>query len=67
MSKLREYRKRNRISLEKLGEIVGVKKATLSRIENGTRSPSLGLVRRLCEATGGELTPNDFVLGDEAA
>lgn len=67
MSKLREYRTAKGLTQSELAEAVGVKKATISRIENGERTPSMSLVSRICEATKGELTANDFmVVSNEA-
>lgn len=61
MSKLREYRSERGLSQEDFARTVGVKKATISRIEKGRRVPSMGLVSRICEATGGALNANDFL------
>lgn len=62
MSKLREYRAAHGLTQSDLAERVGVKKATISRIENGERTPSMSLVSRICSATKGELTANDFMI-----
>jgi transcriptional regulator with XRE-family HTH domain len=67
MSKLRTFRESRGLSQEDLAKSVGVEKATISRIENGHRVPSMGLVSRLCEVSGGELTANDFMPTDVAA
>lgn len=42
------------------GVRVGVSEATISRLRNGKQSPSLALIRRIAEATGGVVTANDF-------
>lgn len=34
--------------------------ASISRIIRGEQTPSLGLVQRICNATGGKVTPADF-------
>jgi DNA-binding XRE family transcriptional regulator len=65
MSKLREYRTAHGLTQTEMAEAVGVKKATISRIENGERTPSMSLVSRICEATRGELTANDFMVVSE--
>lgn len=49
-----------------LAELVGVEQASISRLIPGpgkkqVRKPSLDLAERILEATGGEVTPNDFV------
>ena len=61
MSKLRAYRERHGLSQDDLAKTVGVKKAAISRIEQGKRTPSMGLVARIVEAAGGELSANDFL------
>lgn len=67
MSKLREYRATHGLTQSELAAAVGVKKATISRIENGERTPSMSLVSRICEATKGELTANDFMIASGEA
>jgi transcriptional regulator with XRE-family HTH domain len=57
---LKSYRAAARISLEELASLVGASKASLSRIETGLQTPSLGLVRRIVGVSGGALTANDF-------
>lgn len=61
MSALKTYRERKGLSLAQLGAIVGTTAATLSRIENGKRQASVGLIKRLIAASGGELTAADFI------
>ena len=61
MSKLREYRIAKGLSQQDLAASVGVKKAAISRIEQGKRVPSMGLVARIVEISGGELSANDFM------
>jgi len=65
MSKLRTFRKSRGLSQEQLARAVGVEKATISRLETGRRSPSFGLIIRICELAEGELSPNDFVNIDQ--
>lgn len=67
MSKLRSFRESRGLSQEELAKSVGVEKATISRIENGHRVPSMGLVSRLCEVSGGALTANDFMPADASS
>ncbi len=52
MHALTEFRNARRLTLRDLAQRVGATVATLSRIENGTRSPSLALVARLKAETG---------------
>lgn len=61
MSKLREYRIEAGISQQAFADAVGVRKGTISRIENGTRVPSFSLLSRIVAQTNGRVTPNDFL------
>lgn len=61
MSKLRAYRIAKGLSQEDLAASVGVKKSTVSRIEQGKRVPSMGLVARFVELSEGELSADDFM------
>jgi transcriptional regulator with XRE-family HTH domain len=58
---LRLYRDRASISLEELAKQCGSTRATLSRIENGLQSPSLALIERIRDATGGAVRADDFL------
>lgn len=61
MNKLRAYRSERGLSQADFAKSVGVKKATISRIEKGRRVPSMGLVSRMVEASGGALAADDFM------
>ena len=61
MSKLKQYRTAKGLSQEDFAKSVGVQKAAISRIEQGKRVPSMGLVARIVEASDGELSANDFM------
>jgi len=61
MNKLREYRISLGLSQADLAASVGVQKATISRIEKGKRTPSMGLVARIVEASDGALSADDFL------
>lgn len=63
MSKLREYRAFKGLSQEDFAKSVGVQKATISRIEQGKRIPSMTLVSRMVEASDGFLRADDFMPG----
>jgi len=43
---VREYRKRYAISQEELGELMGLRRESISRIENGSVTPTLDFVRK---------------------
>lgn len=64
---LRQYRERHGLSQETLASVIGTTKATVSRLEGGERAPSLEMMRKIAEATRGEVTANDFLpMPDEA-
>lgn len=57
---LRKYRRERAMSLSDMAALVGVSIATLSRVESG-QNASADLMRRIAEATGGAVTPNDML------
>ena len=59
---IRLYRRRLDLTLDALAKRVGVSTSTLSRVETGALMPSSDFVRRIHDATGGEITPNDLLL-----
>lgn len=61
MSKIREYRKSIGLSQQEFARALNVQKTTISRIENGKRTPSVGLITRICELSKGKLTANDLI------
>jgi transcriptional regulator with XRE-family HTH domain len=61
MSKIREYRQSIGLSQEAFALALNVRKATISRIETGKRTPSVGLITRICEFSAGALTANDLI------
>lgn len=64
---LREYRTKEGLTLAALAARVGVQVPALSKIENWKQLPSMGLAARIQEATGGAVTPNDFLHEHERA
>ena len=56
--RLREWRERRGYSLRELGERSGVNFATLSRIEAGKLSPTVGVLVKLAKAL--DIHPADF-------
>jgi len=58
---LKKYREATGKSLEELAVESKTSRATLSRIENGLQTPSLGLIERIREATGGAIRADDFL------
>jgi len=61
ISKLREWRKERGLSAKAFADLVGSSDASIIRLENGTQTPSFDLLKRIHEATGGAVTPNDFL------
>lgn len=47
-----DIRKSQNITQKELSERTGITQADISRIENGTRNPSLAMVKRLAEGLG---------------
>jgi DNA-binding XRE family transcriptional regulator len=45
-------RKKQNITQKELSEITGITQADISRIENGTRNPSLAMIKRLAKGMG---------------
>ena len=49
---IRETRKQQNLTQEELGQMVGVQKAQISRIENGSVEPGAGMFLRIISALG---------------
>ena len=49
IKRIREYRN---MTQKELSERTGISQADISKIENGTRNPSLNLLKRLAEGMG---------------
>ena len=47
-----DARKKQNITQKQLSEMTGITQADISRIENGTRNPSLSMLKRLAEGRG---------------
>lgn len=60
--RLRELRKENNLTQEKLGQILGVSKVSVSGYENGNRIPSLEILNKIIDFFG---ISSDFLLGRE--
>lgn len=57
--KLKAWRKRERYSQARIGEMIGVTDMAVSRYERG-QSPNSAVMRRIVKLTNGEVQPNDF-------
>jgi transcriptional regulator with XRE-family HTH domain len=58
---LTRYRQRHGLTLAAFGQRVPTTAATLSRIETGSRQPTVPLLRAIVAATHGELTADEIV------
>ena len=58
---LAAYMDRKKLSDEEIALNVGVSRVSISRVHRGLQQPSLELMRRLAEFTGGAVMPNDFL------
>ena len=47
---IRQYRKRYDMSQEELGELMGLRRESISRIENGSVTPTFGFIRKFINA-----------------
>ena len=55
---IKTARKKRKLTQEQLGELVGVKKAQISRLENSTGNVTLETVMRIFNALGAKLNFN---------
>jgi transcriptional regulator with XRE-family HTH domain len=58
---LRRFRTQRKLSMECVAVAVGVSKATISRIETGRQTPTLGIVERLIDFSEGALSADSFL------
>ncbi len=59
--KLAQWLKSNDISAREFAARVKTTEATVSRLRNGRAQPSMELAQKIMTATGGAVTPNDFL------
>ncbi len=57
------YRDKEGVRAADLADRAKTTKQTIYRIENGVVDPSLNMIRRICRASGGELSANVFMVG----
>ena len=50
--RIRDLREDNDLTQKELAERTGIHQADISKLENGTRNPSLNLLKRLAEGMG---------------
>lgn len=59
--KLETYLDVNRLTDSAFGQIVNLSQSQVSRIKRGKSWPQREVMERIMAATGGKVTPNDFV------
>lgn len=57
---LKRWRRENNLTLEALGQQIGVTRSSLSHYETGARIPRPQIMEKIREATGGAVRPADF-------
>lgn len=57
---LRRWRQDKNLSLEALGEQIGVTRSALSNYETGNRIPRPKVMQRIQKVTRGKVSPRDF-------
>lgn len=60
MKKLRVWLVVNDMTQGQFAKQLGITPTTLSLIVQGKRQPGTGLIKKIVEATGWEIEPNDF-------
>lgn len=58
---LSDYITTNKLTLAQFGKLVGRSEATISRLTRGLNKPDWETMAAIIEATGGQVTPNDFL------
>lgn len=64
---LRSYRKQHAISLNEMGQRIGVTGVTVHRWEVGKVRPGLSAIEAIQRATDGAVTASDFMRADAEA
>ena len=57
---LKKYRKREGLTMAEMGRRCGVTHTTISRWESEQRKPDLARLKKIIEATGGQVTYKSF-------
>lgn len=58
---LDRYLEQHRLTPSSFARAVPLPPSTITRLLGGERSPSFDLLKTICAATGGQVTPNDFL------
>lgn len=59
--KLADYLDRNNVTVEALGDAVGVSHTYISKLARGLQKPSFEVASKIAAATNGAVMPNDFM------
>ena len=62
--RLTEYLAQKQISDAVFSEQIGVSRQALHRYKAGERTPKPSVMRKIVQATGGEVAPNDFFVAE---
>ena len=62
MKRIKELRKKNALTMKRLGEIINVSEAAVSQYENGKRQPDYETLRKIADYFG---VSTDYLLGRE--
>jgi len=62
--KLRDWRTREKLSLARMGGLIGRAHTTVLRLERGDQLPDADTMKRVFEATNGEVSLHDFFSAD---
>ncbi len=57
---LGDYLKKNNLTPQDFAPMIGVKWPAVYRYISGARTPTRPIMRRIFDATGGQVTPNDI-------
>jgi len=61
---LREWRQRQKLTLTAMGRLIGRNHATVLRLERGDTLPDPSTLKRIFDATNGEVSLHDFFAAD---
>lgn len=59
--KLRDYRKKNKISMERMAGLLMVNVSTICRYESGLRFPGRDMLKLIAKVTKSQVLASDFV------
>lgn len=62
--KLKDWRTREKLSLSRMGGLIGRAHTTVLRLERGDQLPDTDTMRKIFEATNGEVSLHDFFSAD---